>query len=454
MAHAAPSYAAGVSEGQWASYAPLNVTYRDTTGFIPEPQYVKDLNDTVSLTSTVETLYTATNVTVQVVSLFKNNTMRTEFENGDLMTGEGNLTYGIISSGLSSGDAIWTKSDAPTINYTLPMTYLGELRTVNVLNTTTSSPTMYGDSKISVEYIWDQTSGIVLEAKFLIVEFFPGIGDVVMYTDVKITATNVFSVPTPDFQIAVNPTAFSLQAGDSKTSTITLTSLYGFTGLVSLAASPSASASLSPDSLTLTSGGSVTSVLTFSTTTTTSPGSYVVTVTGTGYSTHHDATLSVTVTAPSTGPYFTVEASHPSSVTSGSSATSTITVSAVNGFSGTVTLTDTVPSGLTCGAITPSTITNSGTASLSCSSTTPGTYTLTITATSGTTSHTVATTITIAAAPSQTPSAPATILGLDPTVFYAIIGIVIVVVAAATYLGLRSRSQKHGIPSRPTTTVP
>ena len=82
MAHAAPSYAAGVSEGQWASYAPLNVTYRDTTGFISEPQYVKDLNDTVSLTSIVETLYTATNVTVQVVSLFKNNTMRTEFENG------------------------------------------------------------------------------------------------------------------------------------------------------------------------------------------------------------------------------------------------------------------------------------------------------------------------------------------------------------------------------------
>ena len=449
QAHAAPTYAAGVSVGQWASYAPLNVTYRDTTGFISEPQYVKDLNETVSLTSTVQTLYTTTNVTVQVVSLFKNSTMRTEIENGDLMTGDGNLTYGIISSGLSSGDAIWSKTDAPTINYTIPMTYLGESRTVNVLNTTTSTPTGYGDSKLSLEYIWDQTSGIVLEAKFLIVES-TAIGDVVVYTDVKITATNIFSGTTPDFQIFVNPAALSVVAGSSVTATVTLTSVNGFTGLVSLAADPSSYASLSPSSITLSFGGTQTSTLTFSTTSSTSPGSYGVTITGTGYLTHHDAVVGVTVTA--SGPYFTVVASHPSSVTSGLSATSAITVAAYNDFSGTVTLTDTVPSGLTCNAITPSTLTNYGTASISCSSTTPGTYTVTITATSGTTSHTTATTITVVAAPSQTPSTPATILGIDPTLFYSIIGIVIVVIAAIAFLGMRSMSKKRDMPAPPVTT--
>jgi len=346
----ATTYEAGVTVGQWAAYAPFNVTYHETGEIFSEPQSLIDLNRTVLATQTIQQLYTATNVTVQTVTSYNNDTIKTEILNGDLMTGDGNLSYALIAGGLRAGDPISTKLSSPTINQTVTMTYLGLERTVNILNTTASETTPFGSGKASAEFIWDQASGIVLQAKALITASsdFAGFAE---YIDVRITSTNIFSTSTPM-------------------------------------------------------------------------------------------------------PYFTIVASHPSSVTAGSSATSAITVSAVNGFSGTVTLTDTVPSGLTCDAITPYTITNSGTASLSCSSTTPGTYTVTIMATSGTTSHTTAATITIAAAPSQTPSAPATILGLDPTVFYAIIGIVIIVVAAATYLGLRSRSQKHGIPSRPTTTVP
>src|SRR5438132_3045957 len=77
------------------------------------------------------------------------------------------------------------------------------------------------------------------------------------------------------------------------------------------------------------------------------------------------------------------------------SATSTITVSAINGFTGTVALTDTVPANLSCGAITPASVTNSGTATVACSSTVAGTYTLTITGTSGTLSHSTTATFTV-----------------------------------------------------------
>jgi len=452
-AHASPTYTAGVKVGDWASYAPLNVTYRSNSTFFPEPQYLKDLNKTAIATETVTHVSASlTNVTIQSATLYRNGTTRTEVSNGDLVTGAGNLTYALIAGGLSSGDHIWMTTTAPTINETVVMTYLGVSRSVNIYNTT-SSDTTYGSLKISAEFIWDQQSGIVLEAKAFTVFKSMTLGYFVEYLDIRATGTNIFGSTSPDFQISVNPSSLSVQPGNSGTTTVTLTSVNGFTGLVSLT-TDSSLASLSTASLTLTSGGTQTSVLTFSTTATTSTGSYVVTITGTSPLTHHDTTLSVTVGTATSAPYFTVVASHPTSVTSGSSATSTITVAAVNGFTGTVTLTDTVPTGLTCTAIAPTTITNSGTASLSCSSTTPGTYTVTITAASGTTSHTTATTITIAAAPSQAPSSPATILGLDPTLFYGLIAIVVVgAIATVGYLAMKARSKEVELPSQPSATV-
>jgi hypothetical protein len=252
-AHAAPTYAAAVKVGDWASYAPLNVTYHEKGGIFPEPQFIVDLNKTVLLTSTVEHLYTITNVTVRVVTLFNNSTTRTEIENGDLMTGMGNLTYGLVSGGLSAHDPIWATTGAPTINETKSMMYVGLSRMVNVLNITSSSSTPYGTSKVSFEFIWDQASGILLEGRFLTFESIPTVASFVEYSDIKITATNIFSTTAPDFQIHVSPTSLSIQAGSSGTATVTLTSVNGFAGSVSLAAT-GAYASLSPAGVTLASG--------------------------------------------------------------------------------------------------------------------------------------------------------------------------------------------------------
>src|SRR5207244_10647320 len=60
-----------------------------------------------------------------------------------------------------------------------------------------------------------------------------------------------------------------------------------------------------------------------------------------------------------------------SAVSAGASATITVSISAVNGFTGTVTLTDNIAPGLTCSAIAPSNVLSSGTATVSCNSLSP-----------------------------------------------------------------------------------
>src|SRR5207237_388266 len=122
---------------------------------------------------------------------------------------------------------------------------------------------------------------------------------------------------------------------------------------------------------------------------------YTVTITGSSQGIIHTVTVNYKVQD------FTVNA-NPTNVTVfiGRSATSTITITALQGFTGTVTLTDTVaPSiGLTC-VLTPgsisctlsvTTFTASGNSTLSCSGS-PGQYTVTVNGTSG--SSTASTTV-------------------------------------------------------------
>ena len=199
------------------------------------------------------------------------------------------------------------------------------------------------------------------------------------------------SVQSPDFSISANPASMSTTPGSSTTSTITVTSLGGFTGPVSLSAasSPSGpSVSLSPSSVTLSSGGSSSSTLTVTTQSSTPTGTYNITVTGSSGSTSHSTNLSLTVS--STGD-FSISANPSSlSLTPGSSGTSTITLTSLSGFSGTINLTASVsPSGPNT-SLNPSVVTvppggsASSTLSITTTTSTPGgTYNVTATGTSG-----------------------------------------------------------------------
>src|SRR5260370_42239760 len=95
-AHALPSYTPGVTEGQWATFAPVNVTYHGTSQYPPVPQPIKDLNATAQITRTVEQV-SSTYVTVQSVTQYKNSTTLTAIRYGALLTEIGNLTFGLIA---------------------------------------------------------------------------------------------------------------------------------------------------------------------------------------------------------------------------------------------------------------------------------------------------------------------------------------------------------------------
>ncbi len=202
-----------------------------------------------------------------------------------------------------------------------------------------------------------------------------------------------FTSPAPDFTLS--STWVTAPAGTTGTASITVTAINGFTGTVSLTANPTANLScglVSPSSVTKSGTAGISCSSTVS-------GTYSVTVTGTSGALSRSTSLMFTITD------FTISAVSPNAVDVGVSSPSSscticyIYVSALNGFTGTVSLTDVVPPNLQCGQIIPSTVSsfNSNsyaTASLSCTSTLAGNYNVTITGTSGSLTHTTIMTFT------------------------------------------------------------
>jgi len=119
----------------------------------------------------------------------------------------------------------------------------------------------------------------------------------------------VQAASTPNFSITPNPTSLTIQQGSSAISSITLTSLNGFSGSLSLSgtASPSGpSASFSPNSVTLSSEGTATSMMTISAVgglySSVANGNYAITVTATNGTLTHSTTVQVTIGTTGTSP--------------------------------------------------------------------------------------------------------------------------------------------------------
>jgi hypothetical protein len=210
-----------------------------------------------------------------------------------------------------------------------------------------------------------------------------------------------YNVATSDFTVNATPTTLRVRVLATGNSTITLASLNGFAGPVSLAAfgSSGIQASLSPTGVTLTSGGTASSTLKVSSET---AGNYTVTVTGTSGSIVRSVSVLVIVSD------FSMTATLSSlSLRQGSTGYSTITLTSLNGFTGTVSLSVAVsPSGSSapkCSLNTTSiTLTSGGSGSSTLKMTTTkktvlGSYTVTVTGTSGSVSHSVTLTLTVTA---------------------------------------------------------
>jgi subtilisin family serine protease len=200
----------------------------------------------------------------------------------------------------------------------------------------------------------------------------------------------------PDFSLSANPTSQTVTQGASAAYTITVTPSNGFAGTVTFAATgfpTGASTSYSPATVT----GSGTSTLTVATGTAT-PGTYTVRTTGTSGALTHTVDVTLVINAPPT-PDFSLSASSTSqTVVQGNSTNNTITVTASNGFTGTVTFSASgLPTNATA-SYNPASVTTSGNTimTVATAATTPtGTYTVTTTGTSGSLTHTVNVTLVV-----------------------------------------------------------
>ena len=231
---------------------------------------------------------------------------------------------------------------------------------------------------------------------------------------------------TPNFSLSTMQTSQNVPAGSSTFTRIIVNSINGFTGTVNLSTSvpPVCSGcptwSIVPTSVSLASGGAAFANVTFHTTSNTPPATYTVIVNGTSGSLAHSLSLSYTVTAP---PNFSISA-NPSSqnVNAGASATSSIILTSLNGFSGTVNLA-TSPQ-LTCPncpgwSVNPTSVTLSsgGTASSTLTFTSfvggpTGTFNVNVTGTSGSLSHSTVVSFTIILVPTFSISANPTSLSI------------------------------------------
>jgi len=192
---------------------------------------------------------------------------------------------------------------------------------------------------------------------------------VVSATNANGESANSGEVPaTPlaaNFSLSANPTSLTINRGASGTSAITITRSGGFSSAVALSAGglPSGvTATFNPAS---TTGTSSTLTLTASAAATT--GMVSVTVTGTGGGLTRTTTLVLTVNP---APDFTLSA-NPSSLTvnQGASAASTLSITRVGGFAGSVAFSATgLPSGVTASFNPPSTTGTSSTVTFTASS--------------------------------------------------------------------------------------
>jgi len=212
------------------------------------------------------------------------------------------------------------------------------------------------------------------------------------------TATLIVTAPVVgDFAVTASPASQTVTAGANTTYTATVTPSGGFNGTVGFSASglpTGASASFSPASVAVSGN----STMTVTTSTTTPAGTYTVTITGTSGTLVHSTTVTLVVTAPLVQDFTISAAPAGLTITRNSSGNYTVTVAAVNGFTGAVTLSVTGLPNRTTATFTPTSVTGAGTSTLRITAranAARGTTTLTVHGVSGTLSHTTTVTLTV-----------------------------------------------------------
>ncbi|HVH14413.1 MAG TPA: hypothetical protein VNA15_01670 [Candidatus Angelobacter sp.] len=148
----------------------------------------------------------------------------------------------------------------------------------------------------------------------------------------------------PGFNVGADPTSLVIRRGLNGTSTFTISSINGFAGSVSLAASGGLVAVFGQAALTVSAGGTKSTSLTFETSNLTAAIDYPMLITGSSGGLSVSTLVDVVV---NTLPYFIISSS-PSLLVlhQGTSGSSLVTVQSEVGFSGNVNLTIATPHGV------------------------------------------------------------------------------------------------------------
>ncbi|GAA4250539.1 hypothetical protein GCM10022255_039620 [Dactylosporangium darangshiense] len=204
----------------------------------------------------------------------------------------------------------------------------------------------------------------------------------------------------PDFTTSVSPSTATTTPGGTATYTVSVAGVNGFTGPVTLSlAGLSAAQATWSFTPAVISGGSGSARLDVTTAAGLAPGSYRLTLTGTSGSTRRSAYATLVIPAQ---PNFTVAVAPASAtVPAGDTTTYTVTVGALNGFTGNVGLSLTgLPGGVGSSAFNPTSVATAGSSQLTVTTLAtapPGTYPLTVTGTSGSLSRTATVMLTVTA---------------------------------------------------------
>jgi hypothetical protein len=240
----------------------------------------------------------------------------------------------------------------------------------------------------------------------------------------RTTTVNLTVAAGANFTIAANPAAVSVAQGGSGTSTVTITRLNGFASAVAFTASGLPAGVTATFNPATTSTTGTTSVVTFSAAANAALGTATVTITGIGGGLTRTTTIALTVVA---GPDFALAANPPAvTLVQGATATSTITVSRLNGFASAVSFTIMgLPAGVAA-AFNPAT--TAGTTSIvtltATASAALGSTAVAITGTGGGLTRTATITLTVVPAPdfalTATPAAVTVVEGATATTTIAV----------------------------------